>query len=105
IDLASNFRSRKDVLHGANYLFRQIFDEHVGEITYDAQAELIYGNTLYEQWPHPEPEPELLIIDCEDSEEAGYEQRSEEHTSELQSRFDLVCRLLLEKKKKISTAI
>src|SRR5207249_11897686 len=27
------------------------------------------------------------------------EQRSEEHTSELQSRFDLVCRLLLEKKK------
>src|SRR5699024_9753629 len=26
-------------------------------------------------------------------------QRSEEHTSELQSRFDLVCRLLLEKKR------
>src|SRR5690349_22882528 len=30
--------------------------------------------------------------------------RSEEHTSELQSRRDLVCRLLLEKKKKISKA-
>src|SRR2546421_4527223 len=28
------------------------------------------------------------------------EHRSEEHTSELQSRSDLVCRLLLEKKKK-----
>src|SRR5438874_8621882 len=28
------------------------------------------------------------------------EKRSEEHTSELQSRRDLVCRLLLEKKKK-----
>src|SRR5438067_9564045 len=28
--------------------------------------------------------------------------RSEEHTSELQSRFDLVCRLLLEKKKEIA---
>src|SRR5699024_12058350 len=27
--------------------------------------------------------------------------RSEEHTSELQSRFDIVCRLLLEKKKNI----
>src|SRR5699024_5356348 len=27
--------------------------------------------------------------------------RSEEHTSELQSRFDLVCRLLLEKKNKV----
>src|SRR2546421_9504421 len=30
--------------------------------------------------------------------------RSEEHTSELQSRSDLVCRLLLEKKKKDSSA-
>src|SRR5699024_11795939 len=29
--------------------------------------------------------------------------RSEEHTSELQSRFDLVCRLLLEKKKQQQT--
>src|SRR5207249_5316711 len=34
------------------------------------------------------------------STEAKNKQRSEEHTSELQSRFDLVCRLLLEKKKK-----
>src|SRR5207249_9344192 len=32
--------------------------------------------------------------------EARMKARSEEHTSELQSRFDLVCRLLLEKKKK-----
>src|SRR5690349_24136384 len=30
----------------------------------------------------------------------GRQPRSEEHTSELQSRRDLVCRLLLEKKKK-----
>src|SRR5438105_10625859 len=29
-----------------------------------------------------------------------HQSRSEEHTSELQSRVDLVCRLLLEKKKK-----
>src|SRR2546428_6472857 len=33
----------------------------------------------------------------------GRVERSEEHTSELQSRSDLVCRLLLEKKKKRST--
>src|SRR5687768_18100857 len=32
-----------------------------------------------------------------------FERRSEEHTSELQSRLHLVCRLLLEKKKKIET--
>src|SRR2546428_1819193 len=34
----------------------------------------------------------------------GFDMRSEEHTSELQSRSDLVCRLLLEKKK-ISIAL
>src|SRR6267143_5134803 len=32
----------------------------------------------------------------------GIPRRSEEHTSELQSQFHLVCRLLLEKKKKIN---
>src|SRR5690242_21370612 len=36
-------------------------------------------------------------------EEEAAEQRSEEHTSELQSHVNLVCRLLLEKKKKTNT--
>src|SRR2546427_1820711 len=34
--------------------------------------------------------------------EASYKRRSEEHTSELQSQSNLVCRLLLEKKKATS---
>src|SRR2546422_7990508 len=34
----------------------------------------------------------------------GLRLRSEEHTSELQARLHLVCRLLLEKKKKTSTS-
>src|SRR5699024_12012808 len=33
------------------------------------------------------------------------DERSEEHTSELQSRFDLVCRLLLEKKNMIAFSL
>src|SRR5690242_20862662 len=37
------------------------------------------------------------------SEEFGVPARSEEHTSELQSHVNLVCRLLLEKKKKKET--
>src|SRR5690625_4939121 len=36
--------------------------------------------------------------------EAKFRERSEEHTSELQSRGHLVCRLLLEKKKRITSA-
>src|SRR2546429_7045171 len=36
---------------------------------------------------------------------AEVEQRSEEHTSELQSRLHLVCRLLLEKKKRLNPTV
>src|SRR2546429_1115394 len=36
---------------------------------------------------------------------SAQQERSEEHTSELQSRLHLVCRLLLEKKKKVSTIV
>src|SRR2546430_11211289 len=37
---------------------------------------------------------------CPSEEQGAIEQRSEEHTSELQSQSNLVCRLLLEKKKR-----
>src|SRR5689334_23434119 len=41
-----------------------------------------------------------LVLTGTDALSAGIDQRSEEHTSELQSQFHLVCRLLLEKKNK-----
>src|SRR5688500_19621921 len=43
-----------------------------------------------------EKESEAMIFLCDSD---GYAKRSEEHTSELQSPCNLVCRLLLEKKK------
>src|SRR5699024_3970866 len=43
------------------------------------------------------PRKARLVVDLIRGKDVG--ERSEEHTSELQSRFDLVCRLLLEKKK------
>src|SRR3712207_8240568 len=54
------------------------------------------------------PEPNAVVVATADADGApdarivlmkGYDERSEEHTSELQSRQYLVCRLLLEKKK------
>src|SRR5688572_31128021 len=48
------------------------------------------------------------IIKCDNTicfKDTAYELRSEEHTSELQSQSNLVCRLLLEKKKKIKKKI
>src|SRR5207249_8142045 len=49
--------------------------------------------------PHP-----ILFVAREMADVGKLARRSEEHTSELQSRFDLVCRLLLEKKKKNKTS-
>src|SRR5207247_10736630 len=43
--------------------------------------------------------PGLSVRSDGASESSARRRRSEEHTSELQSRVDLVCRLLLEKKK------
>ncbi|WP_121615592.1 helicase-exonuclease AddAB subunit AddA [Virgibacillus halodenitrificans] len=79
IDLASNFRSREHVLAGANYIFRQILDEQVGEINYDENAELIYGNKMYEELPYPTPNPELLIIDREGEEDKDEENGEEDY--------------------------
>lgn len=67
IDLAKNFRSRENVLTGANYLFRQIFDLKLGEIDYDEKAELVYGNKGYDEHPLEDSEVELLLVDCDDS--------------------------------------
>src|SRR3712207_8629524 len=48
----------------------------------------------------PERNHGLIDVPLAKAGPAGQEKRSEEHTSELQSRQYLVCRLLLEKKKK-----
>lgn len=60
IDLAQNFRSSRQVVHGVNYLFRQIMERSVGEIDYDDKAELVYGATYLEHANHP---IDMLIID------------------------------------------
>src|SRR5437870_5937852 len=57
--------------------------------------------TLFRSWP-PVKCPEIILAFFASKfgqTESGAKKRSEEHTSELQSRGHLVCRLLLEKKK------
>ncbi|MBB6449125.1 ATP-dependent helicase/nuclease subunit A [Geomicrobium halophilum] len=49
IDLSENFRSRKQVLDGVNYVFRQMMDETVGDVPYDQNHELHYGNIDYDR--------------------------------------------------------
>ena len=80
IDLSKNFRSRREVLDGTNFLFKQIMGEAVGEIIYDEDAELKRGAS------YPESDnmaAELLLIDREGQEEdpATFEEDSEEEAA------------------------
>ncbi|WP_379161124.1 UvrD-helicase domain-containing protein [Paenibacillus sp. sgz5001063] len=66
IDLARNFRSRLEVVHAVNMIFRQIMDSKVAEISYDERAELVYGANFpgaEEKGPDLYFAPELLLID------------------------------------------
>lgn len=60
IDLYRNFRSRKEVLEGVNYLFRQIMTESLGGIIYDDRAALHPGASYKEQAGY---EPEIMLIE------------------------------------------
>ena len=70
IDLARNFRSRKEVLAGTNYLFKQIMGVNVGEIEYNEAAELVKGASYPEEDPFP---IELLLVDLEKEEREEHE--------------------------------
>src|SRR5690625_7100056 len=88
------------------------FDRHDGEaVTTDdfvAAMEEVSGRDLtqFKRWYSQAGTPQLEVTDAYDAARQQYRltitQRSEEHTSELQSRGHLVCRLLLEKKKQTS---
>lgn len=64
IDLARNFRSRAEVVHSVNMLFRQLMNEGVAEIAYDERAQLAYGASFPPETEGDEAyTPELLLID------------------------------------------
>ncbi|QAS51662.1 helicase-exonuclease AddAB subunit AddA [Halobacillus litoralis] len=73
IDLARNFRSRKQVLDATNYIFRQVLDEEVGEMEYEKEAELIYSNKIYDELTSEDADAELLLIDREAKEDESEE--------------------------------
>lgn len=61
IILAENFRSRANVLNFTNFVFKQLMDEEVGNLVYDENAELVYGN---KDFPENEGfETELLLYE------------------------------------------
>src|SRR5260221_4205130 len=69
----------------------------------DTATTEIYTLSLHDALPISTQSRQLLLLKVTELNQCvpyTLHQRSEEHTSELQSHSDLVCRLLLEKKKK-----
>src|SRR3712207_7211764 len=87
-------RPPRSTLFPYTTLFRSKRSRMTGQVT--TAGEVVVA-------PSPAPAPPLAIETRGLRKEYGTKVRSEEHTSELQSRQYLVCRLLLEKKKKPST--
>src|SRR5699024_1170295 len=90
-------KGKTDLLEKVNYSIE------LANIFYVRQKEQKgLGHAIYSarQFIGKDPFAVLLGDDIVESENPAIKQlmRSEEHTSELQSRFDIVCRLLLEKK-------
>src|SRR2546427_6372632 len=80
-----NDARRLEILRAAARVFRRLGLSATGMREIAEEADLSPGNLYYYF--------------------SGKDERSEEHTSELQSQSNLVCRLLLEKKKKKCTEI
>lgn len=67
IDLHKNFRSRLEVLDGANFIFKRIMKKELGGIEYDDQAALYPGAEflpVIDQEGNNASETELILLDC-----------------------------------------
>src|SRR5436190_11977384 len=87
VDFTAEVERRLRVLDGAGC----VFDAKEGV---EPQSETVWRQANRYKVPR------ICFLNKMDKPGADFEMRSEEHTSELQSHSDLVCRLLLEKKKK-----
>src|SRR3712207_7825383 len=88
-------RPPRSTLFPYTTLFRSFASEDAQQFADTALLDYLYGRRTFGE---RDRDGHLHIYNAEVAEHYG-SKRSEEHTSELQSRQYLVCRLLLEKKK------
>src|SRR5688500_19068950 len=99
--MVSKHRAYSDIstlaLHDALPISNQtLLEVKTTELSFADSSIVQEGDFILEEVPK-----KIRSAIFENTEVGVYEKRSEEHTSELQSPCNLVCRLLLEKKKQI----
>ncbi|MBO0993644.1 helicase-exonuclease AddAB subunit AddA [Bacillus sp. SD088] len=91
IDLSKNFRSRREVLEGVNFIFKQIMGSTVGEIEYSRDAELVKGAGYTEIESDRFPVEIALVDRSDEREEPPAENEDHElmelEQSQLEARF------------------
>ena len=92
IDLNKNFRSRKEVLDGTNFLFKQLMGVTVGEIEYDEDAELKKGANYPESESFP-IEVQFINQNGQESEDETFDDGTDFDAEELEN-VQLEARLL-----------
>src|SRR5688572_30997528 len=92
-------RPQRSTLFPYTTLFRSVLRTEIAKVLERASVRVEYETNVRLQFP---PNP---VITAEILEAKGVVPRSEEHTSELQSQSNLVCRLLLEKKNIIRAVV
>ena len=83
IDLAKNFRSRKEILDATNFIFRQLMTEDIGDMRYDDEAALRFGALDY---PEKQVPVECVWLN-EAKEESEEEQQEDVTTAQLEARW------------------
>ncbi|WP_461200691.1 helicase-exonuclease AddAB subunit AddA [Anoxybacillus sp. TBDG-1] len=83
IDLAKNFRSRKEILDGTNFIFRQLMTETIGDMRYDDDAALRFGALDY-----PEKQVPVECVWINQAKEESDEEEQEDVTAvQLEARW------------------
>lgn len=98
IKLFKNFRSRKNIIEGVNYIFKQIMSKNIGELEYGEKEKLNYGAEFEELEEEKELERniEIHLMDKEENIESYTEDLSleEENIDNIQLEARMVGKII-----------
>lgn len=87
IDLRRNFRSRREVLAGVNFLFEQMMEQHLGGVQYDEAAALYPGAEFADGDDADFRNTEVFILDAAGEMPEASEEISEKTPREMEARL------------------